>query len=224
MTTGDSRFLEACAQPGCPVCRLSLDVVRRYLDSILNEFVNDLGSRSRIREARGYCNEHAWFISEGLGNALGVAIIQNDIVHTVLGILEKGFRGRKARQGARDLLERLKATAECTACDHRRRAEDMALKRLVGRLRESEVMDALVRSSGLCLPHFSRALEWVEDVEGLRQLVSAQRQTLGELREDLVQFIRKNEHRFRGEGFGKEANSSARATGIVSGERRGRAP
>ena len=42
----DTQFfdlLEACAETGCPVCRLSLITARRYLADILYEFVNDPG-------------------------------------------------------------------------------------------------------------------------------------------------------------------------------------
>jgi hypothetical protein len=220
MSIGDGRFFEACAEPGCPVCRLSIDAVRRYLDSIHCEFVNDLAVRNRIREARGYCNEHAWLIFEGRGNTLGAAIIQNDVVHAVLGIIEKAPNGRKPRQSARELQKRLAATAECPACEHRRKAEETSLKRLVALLNEREVVDALAGSSGLCLSHFRQALEWVDDVDRLRRLVAAEQQSLSVLRGDLLEFIRKNEHRFRGEKLGKEADSSRRAAGIVSGQRR----
>jgi hypothetical protein len=66
---------------------------------------------------------------------------------------------------------------------------------------------ALAGSSGLCLPHFSRALEWVDDADTLKQLVALQRRTLTELRGELAEFIRKNNYRFRHEGFGKEVEA-----------------
>jgi hypothetical protein len=52
----------------------------------------------------------------------------------------------------------------------------------------------------------------------LAQLVDLQRRTMGELRDELAEFIRKNDYRFRHEGFGKEGDSWLRAIGIICGE------
>jgi hypothetical protein len=65
---------DALTQPGCPVCRLKADAVRRHLDGMLWESVNDSGVRHDIREARGFCQQHAWQLVEG-GSSLGAAII-----------------------------------------------------------------------------------------------------------------------------------------------------
>ena len=53
-------LLDACAETGCPICRLSLESVQRHLDGALYEFVNDIEARAVLRVARGYCNDHAW--------------------------------------------------------------------------------------------------------------------------------------------------------------------
>jgi hypothetical protein len=50
----------ALPQPGCAVCRLKAAATQRYLDSMLWESVNDPGLRHDIRQARGFCHEHAW--------------------------------------------------------------------------------------------------------------------------------------------------------------------
>jgi hypothetical protein len=212
-------LLEACAGPGCPVCRLSYKFVRRYVDSILYEFVNDPEVRAEIRQARGYCNEHAWWMLDVAGAGLGIAIIQRDVVETVLDVTQTLSDGRNARQGAQELLKRLQPAAECPACAHRRTMEDITLHALLSHIDDPDLTMALAGSSGLCLPHFSRALELVEDADTLKQLVALQRRTLTELRDELAEFIRKNDYRFRHEGFGKEGDSWRRAIGIVSAER-----
>jgi hypothetical protein len=216
---GHFDLIEACAEPGCPVCRLSLKLTRRYVDSILYEYVNDPGVRDEIRQSRGYCNEHAWWMPDIRGAGLGVAIIQRDVVQTVLELTETLRNGRNARQSAQELLKRLQPTAECPVCAHRRTMEDIALGTLLQHIGEEKLAAALAGSAGLCLPHFSRALERVDDTEALQQLVALQRHTLTELRDDLTEFIRKNDYRFRDEGFGKEGDSWRRAIAIVSGER-----
>src|SRR5215472_2076532 len=49
---GFFRLLDACAQSGCPACRLVEDDGRRYLDALVYEQVNDPGTRRCIRAAR----------------------------------------------------------------------------------------------------------------------------------------------------------------------------
>ncbi len=212
-------LLEACAQPGCPVCRLALQAGQRYLDSVLYEGVNDPGVREGLRQARGYCREHAWQLTNQTGHALGVAILQRDVVETTLEQTATTPLGRHARQRARRLLQRLQPTADCPACAYRRTTEDDVLRALLQYSDDEALAAALRDSAGLCLPHFRRALELVPDAGALHRLVDGQRRALARLRDELNEFIRKNDYRFRDEGFGPEGDSWQRAIGIVSGER-----
>jgi len=212
-------LLEACAQSGCPVCRLSLKAARRYLDSILYEFANDPGVRDGIRQARGYCNEHAWWMAPDTVHQLGIGIIQQDMVETVLNMIETIPNGRAPRHSAQELLKRLRPTAECPVCAHVRTMEDIALSALLEYMDDPDLAAALENSSGLCLAHFSRALELVREADALKRLVGLQRRTLTALRDELAEFIRKNDYHFRDEGLGKEGDSGRRAIGIVSGKR-----
>ena len=214
-----SDLVEACAQPGCPVCRLELRSVQRYLNSVLYESVNDPGVREGLRQAHGYCYEHAWLMSANYVYSLGIAILQRDVVETALEQTATVPLGRSARQRARRLLQRLRPTAECPACAHRRTTEDHVLQALLQHSGDEALAAALDDSAGLCLPHFRRALELTADAAALNRLVDLQRRTLTRLRDELSEFIRRNDYRFRSEGFGPEGDSWRRAIGIVSGER-----
>ena len=214
-----SDLLEACARPGCPLCRVSLAFVRSYLESTMYERVNDEGVRAALRDARGYCNVHAWMLTEGYGVVLGTAIIQRDVLNAVLEATDVPRLRRGARQYAQEVLRRLRPTAECPACAHRRTMEDIAIQTLLKYLDDPQLAAALDKTDGLCLPHFSRALELVEDSGHLRRLLDFQRQALKGLCDELSELIRKHDYRFADEGFGEEGSSWLRATGIVSAER-----
>lgn len=54
----------ACRLPGCPVCRLGEEGGRRYLFSLLWEYINDSGYRDKFLASRGYCRAHAWQLFE----------------------------------------------------------------------------------------------------------------------------------------------------------------
>jgi hypothetical protein len=214
-----SDLLEACARPGCPLCQVSLAFVRSYLDSTMYERVNDSGVRAALRDARGYCNTHAWMLTEGHGVVLGTALIQRDVLNTALAATDVAPLGRGARQYAQDILRRLRPTAECPACANRRTMEGSAIHTLLKYLDDAHLAAALAETSGLCLPHFSRALELVEDSDQLQRLLRFQRQALEGLCDELSELIRKHDYRFTGEGFGEEGDSWRRAVGIMCGER-----
>jgi len=214
-----SDLLEACGEPGCLLCRVTAAWVRRYLDYLLYERVNDPGVRATLRAARGFCVTHAWILTEGFGVALGTAIIQRDVLQAVLEAMDVGPSGRNGRSRAQEILRRLRPSTECPACAHRREVEDAAIQTLLKYLGDAQLAEALRGSSGLCVPHFSRALELADSAEQLQALLDFQRAALEALNAELSEFIRKHDYHFHHEGFGAESNSWIRATGIVSGER-----
>lgn len=212
-------LLDACAETGCPVCRLTLRSVRRYLDNIMYEAVNDPGVRAELRAARGYCNQHAWQLTEGSGHVLGIGIIQRDIVNAVLDILATPPAGRNARQRAQAVLERLRPAAECPACAQRRSAEDFALRTLLEHINDERLTTALTRCGGICLPHLTRALELAHDNAALMRLLDLEQRTLSALRDELDELIRKHDYRYIGQGFGPEGDSWRRALALLCAER-----
>lgn len=97
--------------------------------------------------------------------------------------------------------------------------EDIAIQTLLKYLDDAPLATALAKTDGLCLPHFSRALELVADAEQLRRLLRFEREALHGLCDELSELIRKHDYRFADEGFGEEGTSWLRATGIASAER-----
>ena len=223
------------AAPTCPVCILAAKSVAGFLDSLLYELVNDSGMRQEIREARGFCNEHAWQLRTIGGGALGVAIIYRDVLEMTLKLIRRGrFRrpqplslqrlqgalsGDQAGAGTVDLVAALEPEAECPACRHRRTAEDIYLSTLLEHLDDEDVGSAFRTSAGLCLPHFRQALQLVEGEAVFARLVEIEAACLERLGSELSEFIRKHDYRFTHEGFGAEGNSWIRAIGQMSAQK-----
>lgn len=214
-----TELIQACAKPGCPLCHLSLTFARRYLDAVLHEQVNDTEVRANLRAARGYCNTHAWMLSEGRGIVLSVAILQHDLLNTVIQATDPSPQGRDARRSARHILQRLHPTAECPACVNQRTMEDLALQTMLEHLSDPQLAAALDQTPGLCLPHFARALELVTHHDQLDRLLHFQRAALTRLRDQLAELIRKHDYRYTDLELGPEGNSWQRALGIMAGER-----
>ncbi len=227
-------LLEACEQIGCPVCRVVQQSVERYLDSLFYEHVNDGWVRRDLRKSLGFCHAHAWLVlDKGLGDALGVAIIYHDILGAVLKRLPQralpveSKTGLRAwlRRAPRRLVEQLEQVRRaltpqelCPACKQRENSTQTTLQVLMQSLADEAMIAALETSSGLCLPHLKAAIEMVADSQELDLILSISRGKLARLDSELAEFIRKNDYRFRDEGFGPERDSWRRAMQITVGE------
>lgn len=241
-------LLEASAEPGCPLCRLSAKWVHRYLDGLMYESVTDLGVRARLRESLGFCHQHAWRLPALGGASLGIAFIYQSLLRKVDDELAQarfqpaaGLDWQRVREAldrdrpsaaTRALVTALQPQASCPACEHRDRMDHMALKAVVEALATDSRLQAALRSStsaGLCLPHLRRALELARDETAFRLLQSMAREHIARLIDQLEEFIRKNDYRFTHEGFGVEGDSWKRAVAWLVGaegvrERDGHSP
>jgi hypothetical protein len=231
------KLLEACREPGCPVCRLEQRSVERYLDSQFYESVNNPAWRDRLRASLGFCHEHAWLaVDQRLGDALGFAIIYRDVINGILTTLEDGVPNRASRRSlallrripeqVRNIGERMLSAVtpqkRCPACQHRDEMTHATIVGLVNELEVPEMADALQASDGLCLPHLRLALEQVKSILACEKLLAIHREKLENLKDELAEFVRKNDYHFIEEGFGKEGDAWLRAVGMVASSRKKR--
>jgi hypothetical protein len=230
-------LLDACALPGCPVCRLEAKIVRNYLDAILYESVNDPDVQSGLRRSWGYCRAHASRLPNVPGGpALGVAILFRGIIGDALKEIEQTDYASASRWSLKQMHEdldrrqpaaateaivaRLQPKAQCPACAHRDSMIDLALDSLLEALNRSDepMRLALSDSAGLCLPHLRRAFELTRDETSFAALRFMSRAMLARLKHELNEFVRKNDYRFQHEGFGPEGDSWRRALAWLVGE------
>lgn len=209
----DWQLKETLARPGCPLCHLAREAVRRFLAHLLYESVNDPGVQHALASSRGFCNLHAWQLRE-VGDALGTAILYRGVLRKLLESLEK--RAPRSWFGPA-LRTILLPQAPCPACRVREEAEGIYAETLLKHLNQPEVRDGLVRAGGLCIPHLRRTLEAVSQPEQARQLLTLQQQAWTQLLAQLDEFIRKQDYRFLEEAIGPEGDSWIRALTQVSG-------
>jgi hypothetical protein len=219
-------LLEALSQEGCPICQLGQRVAEQYLDRLLYENVNDPGLRERIRAARGLCHRHAWALAEIRGGSLGIALIYRDVLHAVLQETARDAGDERrflswplpSPEGAAQ-AERLMPQGPCPACAQQEEMERIYLHELLRHLDDPRLRQAYLASAGVCLPHLRRALRLMEGDAQRQALLDVQRAIWQRLLAELDEFIRKNDYRFRGEGFGPEGDSWLRALASISGNR-----
>ncbi|MGH2562118.1 MAG: DUF6062 family protein [Thermomicrobiales bacterium] len=227
-TTTYFELLDAFAQEGCPVCRLSLAAVHRFLEGINYEGVNDTGVRARTRAAFGFCNRHShqWL---KLAHVLGTALIYKDVVADVtvslraLRYQRSGLRGNLPRLAARrdedGAVAGLVPSGDCLACQRQTEETRVLVATLTDSLRQRDFQVAYAESPGVCLPHLREALRAAPTAavfETLRDhAVSRQEQ----LASHLGEVARKHDYRYSDEPLGEEREAAVRVVAHVAGAR-----
>jgi len=229
------KLLEACDQPGCPLCRLEQQSVRRYLENQFYENVNSPQWRDRLRASHGFCHEHAWLaVDQRLGDALGLSIIYHDLLDSLRKQLDDQRQTtthtRKislpqklpeaVRQKIENAISALTPRKHCPVCEERDETTRAALMVFLKELETAPMQQALQASDGLCLPHLRMALKHVQAAATYDTLLKIQRDRLETLSAELAEFIRKNDYQNIREGFGKEGDAWRRAVALVVGSRR----
>lgn len=223
---GAIRLLEACGEPGCPVCRCLAHDSRRHLDGLLYELVTDPETRRRLRGSWGFCNWHTWMLLEIGGTRSGAAIIYEDL----LGRLIERVRSETAaparrrwwppgpgRRRANPEREPLRQT--CPVCADAAAAEQRYLEIMLGGGDDAELQLAYARSDGLCGPHALRALALGAGRAGAAWLAERTVAKWTQLRGDLARFASKHDHRNREPFTPAEAAACERAFEALSGAR-----
>jgi hypothetical protein len=243
LTKGPTTFnyfeiIDACKEPGCPICRLGQRSAQRQLTSLIYSGVNDVPLRATLRDSYGYCHEHAWMLPEsGESAPLGIAIVHRDILNTLRARLSEESYSKEKRSSLRaavaDALnpdptavqERSKHIPQktlCPACERRLETEHLAFASLLEALdKEDQPMRAALESSdGLCIVHLRQALNLARSPQAFETLVEITAEQLSTLIDDLDAFIRKNDHRFREERISsKEKASWQHALQLTSGKK-----
>ena len=152
---------------------------------------------------------------------LGVAIVYQNLIKNLIEALAnatsappkapsgRGFRQSRAPQ--------LSAASRCPACHAAEEAERRYGLTLLAHLEEAELTDAYVQAGGLCLPHLRTVLALANHAQA-RTVQERQLAIYRSLHDQLGEFIRKHDHRFRHEPFGDEKDAWRRAVAALAGE------
>lgn len=228
---GYFRLIEACARPGCPVCRCLVAESRAYLSALLYEQVTDPETRRALRLSWGFCNWHTWMLPDVESSAFGAAILCEDLVTRALR------RTRRIRFGTRRgavrrwlgallgwrhrpaLVELHERRAPCSACVDTARTQARYLETLVRFIDDASLRAAYAQSDGLCVPHVILAVEQGSEPAHVEMLVARTREAWVRIGRDLAAFIGKHDHRNREPYTEAEAASRARAFEMLAGAR-----
>ena len=230
---GHFSLVDACKEPGCPICSISRKTVTHYLSQVLADYVDAPELRAELCNSMGYCRDHAWSLSEvERGNILTVALMYQDILEREAGkALDEIRRPKrngnlvrrffKSGNAGGDSTQPLSPQAECPACALGRDVETNALESLLKALdkQDAEIQKALNDSDGICFPHLKRALEISTNQNALEILIHNAQAKLAKIQNELKEFSRKHDYRFQHEPIGDEKYSWKRAINFIVGSK-----
>lgn len=191
-------LFDACAQPGCPICRVGAHSVKRYLKSIFNEFVNDITMRDNLLKSLGFCYEHTQLLlNVRIADALGASIIYENIVKKLLRELPEQSK-------VDDVKKASSKSINCPACERRDSVFDRSMLALSKSLGDEKMRSSLSESDGLCFPHLIHVVEQTKNVEDADFLLSLTKEKLATRQFEMAEVIRKNDHQFQDEKISQE--------------------
>jgi hypothetical protein len=173
----------------CALCGLEEVQVRRYLEGVGNDGVNNIPLRQRLARLGGYCPAHCEQFSR-LTHLLSVAILLEDFVKARL---------ERARAGKRPIPIR------CEACDVALKAR-AAFQDAVRRHRRTDLLHETLLAMPLCLTHLEIVCRFVPP-EVRVQLVARHDALL----KDLAEVVRKHDYRFTHEPMSPQETGSVPA-------------
>ena len=222
-------LLNACRQPGCPVCGLTAQAVKHYLEALFYEFVNDPGSRDVLLNNYGFCAEHAGLLLRTrIADALGASIVYRNIIKRILEdfLRPSGastaytipIRPREHLRFIGKLIGAPNTARRCPACGQRDAASERALAGLSKSLSNKELQLAYQGSDGLCFPHLNRLLELTPSPDDIKFLLDLTRSKLEGLQSEMTELIRKNDYHYQSEGITEaEGQAWRKAMRMISG-------
>ena len=226
-------FIEACRESGCPACRQEQTYIKRYLDNLFYESVNDIDLRKMLRGNLGFCAEHGWLAAtQKRPYRLGLAIIYKDVLINVIRQLKKesGITTTDWEKGTGvvpirrvtwmdRILRSITPRGHCPACHQQADIQKIIAETVAGKAARQPMLTAIRASDGLCIPHLRGVLKASRDSHFCEALVGIHLEKYTLIHQDLEEIIRKSDYRFVDEGLGKEADAWLRALGIVAGYR-----
>jgi hypothetical protein len=222
-------LLDACAKPGCPVCRCLREMTVRALDALLYEQVTDPGTRGILDRSWGFCAWHAGMSTEVKNAGLGIAIIYDDLLAQLRDRLARAQREAGSELAARgwrrlfrrtaplELVEARAVRRRCALCANLAQSEQSYLRTALDHIGDVEFDAAYGRSAGVCIPHLTLALAYFPGHASTGAFLDQTRTRLDRLARELRGFIEKHDYRQQASFTDDEAASWWEAATFLAG-------
>jgi hypothetical protein len=212
-------ILDALPQQGCAICRLVYEVEEHYIKDILYSKTTSVKMRHDLRASRGFCADHARLLSE-IGHALDLSIIYQDVLMTISELLEQPSPRRATGQrGRRRLSAQMGGEGKCPVCTYGDQIRAVYIETHLEHLSDPQFVAKVQAADPLCLKHYRQAIEHGMSPAQFEALRESQTTHWKQLIQELGEFVRKHDHRYRHQKIGSEGDAWIRAIDAITGTR-----
>jgi hypothetical protein len=214
----DVHLADAFAKAGCPLCRERRRQERSYLESILAESVLDVGFRTTLDAARGFCPRHSRALL-GQGRRTGDSLGASILLRATLGVRLRELETVHAESG-RGRSRKATAAAHapaCPACARVRAADEILVESLVA-LCEHPAWAAAASSAPLCLQHLVTLMNRRSAPAWWRPVEERQLERLRGVRDRLEGFAHASAHDRRHLQTDAQRSSLDEAADLLAGD------
>ena len=194
----------------CPLCRVAHKADREYVWQFSEDGCGNDETMEVLARAHGFCAEHAEMLRRidfQMQSMLGISTIYVELFADL------------AAQLAAPEVKGSYASGVCPACANRDAALRKNARYLLAALSAAagSIAENFPNSPGMCFPHFE--LVWASGgTAQVRQLIhDVQRRAVGEVLDDLREFIRKEGAEFKHEPKSTEQDAWLRAIQLTAG-------
>ncbi|HTR82458.1 MAG TPA: DUF6062 family protein [Bacteroidota bacterium] len=217
------RLIEGLQAGGCPLCEIVNASMHKHVDSILYEYVNDVGVRKVLHSSFGFCNRHAWLAKdvelELHSDGQHLATLHESLLHAEIRLLEEASATKRTAQRKRlgrkapdpimqRILNTIRPVEECMICAGGRRAEEFYAGQCALMYTDDEFRSLFEAERILpCRPHFITLVLEAKEPEALDYFLRQQIIKLKRLYDQLKLFLEKHDVRYKDAPHGAEWTS-----------------
>jgi len=198
--SADERIIESFSSGRCPLCAMlrqdEFDSLCHWVGESAEQYKGSQ-DRKKLIASGGFCNYHFWEFQR-LSTHYGSAGIGLELIDRLAKILRACDRRRlvdifRKRNEDFKILSLEGEGADCLLCRDLKKNEQAYLKELTGVLKDSGYQTRYAKGCGLCLPHFIKIIDYVEDDTLLEFLFKAEISQLEKIKSDAMNFIKKRQ-------------------------------
>jgi len=193
------KTIEALSSGRCPVCAMlrqdEFDDLCHWVGQSAEQYRGS-EEREKLVACGGFCNYHFWELHE-LNTNYGSASFGLVLIERLIQI----FRSHDYEYLIDAFKERdedfkvwsLEGNVHCPVCRDLKRREKKYLKELTSLLKDAVHKTKYADGYGLCMLHFIRALDYIEDVSLIKFLFETEIAQLEKIKANAGSFIQKKE-------------------------------
>jgi hypothetical protein len=163
------KIIDTFSSDRCPVCAMlrqdEFDSLCYWVGQSDDKY-KESENRNRLLASGGFCNYHFWKF-QGISTKYGSAAIGAELVERLIKILrnhnyENLIDAFKERKDDFKIWS-LEGNAHCLLCRDLKKKEKTYLKELTVILQDNGYKAKYLESCGLCMPHFIKIVDYIED-------------------------------------------------------------